>query len=80
MPSKSSELKEEDVSSDVDMDEPTSHQPAIKDDDADMMEQDDEENQEGVDDYEEEEEPQRVKLVCAYPYNYHPVCDSIVAN
>jgi len=72
MPSKSSKLREEDASSDVDMDEPTSHQPVIKDHDADMMEQDDEESQAGVDDYEEEEEPQRVKLVCAVPKYHHP--------
>ncbi|KAK3997305.1 DNA-directed RNA polymerase [Cladorrhinum sp. PSN332] len=59
----SSKVREEDASSDVDMDEPTSHQPEAGNEDASMMDQDDEENDEVGDEYEEEEEPQRVKLL-----------------
>ncbi|KAK4169260.1 hypothetical protein QBC43DRAFT_226084 [Cladorrhinum sp. PSN259] len=63
MPSNSSKPREEDASSDVDMNEPTSHQPEVIDEDASMMDQDNEENEEVGDEYEEEEEPQRVKLL-----------------
>ncbi|KAK4227915.1 DNA-directed RNA polymerases I and III subunit RPAC2 [Podospora fimiseda] len=57
----SSKVRQEGASSDVEMGEPTSHQPEAED--TSMMDQDDEENEEAEDEYEEEEEPQRVKLL-----------------